>query len=445
MKSHTSEGRSGEKKSGGQSGIGKVPTSNGQVAAGALSALQAGTMSPAHVMQLQQSIGNRATGAVIQRMIDPSNGNRFPINWNMNYFQLLQLKNHIEEGALVPEEGELDILNKRLKLFETGSGGADEEEETEGEEDIEIDYDDYEGYSSSEEEDEGEDSSEDEADGMTLEEFYTTDWSAPETEAKEAEDEDYEMETNPIVQEIYDSMEPMFKASVDGRDGRKLPGKKVQGDFLEHYVTTHTRDTDRGERDANLFAMNIPGIDHMVDSGTHPFVQDKMHLSVHTAKIETYRAHYANRYKMAQNLLKGMAEEGKRGTNIRAMFESVVADNAWIHKDAVQSVLNTVNQHREELRKAIESSKANSLPDITEDDALIRQVGDCIAFAVPSDIWEKMYTAKENGIVSDAELAAYIRLDVATSEFQQLYGMLSHVAAPWNEKKPKEEDDEFKG
>lgn len=96
-------------------------------------------------------------------------------------------------------------------------------------------------------------------------------------------------------------------------------------------------------------------------------------------------------------------------------------------------------------RKAIESSKANSLPDITEDDVLIKQVGECIAFAVPSDIWEKMYTAKENGIVSDAELAAYIRLDVATNEFQELYSKLNHVAAPWNEKKPKEEDDEYKG
>lgn len=443
MKAQTSESRGGEKKSGGQSGIGQVPAVVGRgEAAGAISALQAGSPSPAHVMQLQQSIGNRATGAVIQRMVDPSNGNRFPVNWNMNYFQLLSLKKHIEEGTLVPEEGELDILNKRLKLFETGPGGAeeDEEEETEAGEDIEIEY---EGYSSSEEEEE--DSAEDEADDMTLEEFYTTDWSAPETEAKEAEDEDYEMETNPIVQEIYDSMEPTFKASVDGRDGRKLPGKKVQGDFLEHYVTTHTRDTDLGERDANQFAMNIPGIDHMVDSGTHPFVQDKMHLSVHTAKIETYRAHYANRYKMAQNLLKGMAEEGKRGTNIRAMFESVTADDAWIHKDAVQSVLNAVNKHREEYAKALESSKANSLPDITDDDALIRQVGDYIAFAVPSDIWEQMYIAKENGTVSDAELAAFIRLDAATSEFLQLYGMLNHVAAPWNEKKPKAEDDEYEG
>jgi hypothetical protein len=444
MKSHASGSKEAEKKPGGRSGIGQVPAAAGREAAGAISALNAGALSPGHVMQLQQTIGNRATGAVIQRMIDPSTGNKFPVDWrNMSYYNLLVMKQHIEQGTLIPEAGELEAMNSRLAQLMTGPTGRVEEQGNEAEND-EIEIEEDNGYDNSSSEEEGS-SSEDEEDGMTLEEFYVTDWSAPEMEAKETEDEDYEMETNPIVKDIYDTMEPTFKASVDGRDGRKLPGKKVQGDFLEHYFTTHARDTDQGERDANQFAMNIPGIDHMVDNGKHPFVQDKMHLSVHTAKIETYRAHYANRYKMAQNLLKGMAEEGKRGTNIRAMFESVVSDDAWIHKDAVQSILNAVNKHREEYSKALESSKANSLPDITDDDALIRQVGDYISFAVPSDIWEQMYLAKESGIVSDAELSAYIRLDVATSEFQQLYGMLSHVAAPWNEKKPKEEDDEYRG
>ncbi|MCR2805625.1 hypothetical protein [Paenibacillus soyae] len=437
MKSHSSGRQGGEKTLQRQSA--GLRQGNGREAAGVQMAPGMQTFYPMQLMQLQQTIGNLATGAVIQRMLDPSTGNRFPVDWrNLNLHQLQMLEQHVANGSLIYEPGDQDALNKRKLQLQTGS--MDEEEE---EVEIEEEADEIDEISEidSDSEEEEESSSEDEMEAMNVEEWYEQDISSQGT----SDDEEFKPGVNPIVQELYSAMEPKFKQSVEDRGGKKLPGKKVQGDFLEQYVTSHSRDMDTRERDANQFAMNIPGIDHMMDSSSHPFVQDKMHLSAHTAKIETYRAHYAKRFDMAKKLLKSMAEEGKRGTSIRGMFESVVSDDAWIHKNAVEPILSEVNKHRELYKKALTDDTADSLPDILDNDGLIQQVGNCIAFAVPSDIWEQLYAASERGEVLPAELRSYIRLDLDTGEFRQLYDMLSHVAAPWNERKPKQEDDEYKG
>ncbi len=435
--------RSGEMPRGRQTGPSSEPGRGPQETEFSANAMR---LSQKQVLQLQRSVGNRAAGTVIQRMIDASNGDRFPVNWgSLNPWSIQILIQKIRLGQFILEEGEWYQLKERIRQLQSGGNGTSEEkhkagENEEGEPEFGPDSD-IEDELEVEGEDEGTDEAEAEfgEDHMTLGDLYHMDVSQ-----MDADNSDFKPGVNPIVQELYDTVEPKFKQVVENK-GRKVAGKKAQGDFLEQYVTTHARDMDTAERDANQFYMNIPGIDHMLDNSSHPFVQDKMHLSAHTAKIETYRAHYTNRFKMAKNLLTAMVEEGKRGTSIRSMFESVVSDNTWLHKNVVQSVLSAVNRYRSAYQKALNDDKATSLPDIGEDDGLIQQVGNQIAFAVPSDIWEQLHQASERGIIDRTEMRAYIRLDLDTADFRQLFDLLSHVASPWNERKPKEEDDEYRG
>lgn len=239
---------------------------------------------------------------------------------------------------------------------------------------------------------------------------------------------------NPDQQELLDQMRPQFEARVAERKGKKLPGKMVQGDLLEHYTSTQSRDMDVEEMDANSYHKNIPGIDHLRDQSTHLFVQDKMHLSTHTAKIETYRGHYKRRGKMGANLVKAMAADGKRGTNIRSLFEDAINSGSWVHKGALQTIYNKVMEYR----------KNDEISEIKDDDELIELAASNIAFSVPSDIWEALYQGYLNGNVPEEEMRSYIRLDMNTAEFIQVMALLEDVAAPWNERNPNEDEEEYK-
>ncbi|TCP52626.1 hypothetical protein EV586_109109 [Tumebacillus sp. BK434] len=239
---------------------------------------------------------------------------------------------------------------------------------------------------------------------------------------------------NPDQQELLDQMRPVFEARVAERKGKKLPGKMVQGDLLEHYTSTQSHDMEIEEVNANEYHKNIPAIDHLRDHSTHLFVQDKLHLSAHTAKIETYRAHYAKRGTMGANLVKAMAADGKRGDHIRALFSDAINTDSWVHKDTLQTIYNKVSKYR----------KDDEISEIKDDDDLIELAASNIAFSVPSDIWEALYQEYLNGNVPENEMRSYIRLDMNTDEFIQVMALLQDVAAPWDERNPKEDDEEYK-
>ncbi|ASS73704.1 hypothetical protein CIG75_01070 [Tumebacillus algifaecis] len=247
-------------------------------------------------------------------------------------------------------------------------------------------------------------------------------------------DSDMEEELNPDQRELLDQMRPVFESQVRKRQGKKLPGKKVQGDLLEHHTSVFSNDLDVQEMNANSYAMNIPGIDHLQDKSSHLFVQDKMHLSQHTAKIETYRAHYKNRGQMAEKLVIAMAKNGKRGTNIRQLFQDAIDNESWVHKAALEKILGVINGYRDD----------DEISEVKYDDELIELVANNIAFTVPSDIWEAIYEQYTLGRVSASEMSAYIRLDMNTAEFVKVFELLKHVAAPWSEKSTKWEDKDYK-
>ncbi len=361
-----------------------------------------GTFSPAHLLQLQQTMGNRAVARslnalvrrsdpVIQRVLDET-GEALPIDWDtLSPLMAMNVMNQITNGGWIAEEGDLARLNAIIE------GGPSTETKMEIE------------------------------------------------EGSDEEDEDFVPGLNPDQEELFASIEPGFVEKMNARKGRKLPGKMVQGGMLEHYVSTFSGDMGIEEMDANRFSMNIPGIDHMVDSSTHPFIQDKMHLSEHTARTETYRAHYANRHRMAENLLKSMATAGKKGADIRSMFESALTVDTWLHKSVIQRISDAVKAHMRAYEEALDSEVAVELPNILDDEELVALVGNCIAFAVPADIWEALYQGYENGEIPGEEMGAYQRLDLDTGEFMQVFAMLNHVAAPYNERKPKEGDEDYEG
>jgi len=249
---------------------------------------------------------------------------------------------------------------------------------------------------------------------------------------------------DPNQQELFDHMDTTLSDKMQERKGKKLPGRSVQGDMLEWTTSTFTQDIDVNEIDANQYAMNIAGIDHLQDNSKFSFIQDKLHLSKHTANTDTYRKHYENRYKMSAKLLAEINKNGKKSQQIMQMFQDAISNNAWLHKDIFQKLVTTVNNHWKAYNKALNNPSSNTLPSLVDDETLIEQLGDSIAFTVPSDIWEALYELFENDTISKQEMNAYIRLDMSTSDFVKVFDLLSDYANPYNEKNVKEDDEDYK-
>ncbi|ELR73695.1 hypothetical protein C900_02099 [Fulvivirga imtechensis AK7] len=248
---------------------------------------------------------------------------------------------------------------------------------------------------------------------------------------------------DPNQQELFDYMNETLSNKVNQRDGKKLPGRTVQGDMLEWTTSTFTNDIDINEVNANEYAMNMAGIDHLQDNHKFSFIQDKLHLSPHTANTDTYRKHYENRHKMSAKLLAEIDKNGLKAQKIMSMFQDAISNNAWLHKDYLQKLVNIVDNHREEYKKALNSFTTNTLPSLVDDDNLIRELGDRIAFTVPSDIWEALYQLYEKGVVPKEEMYSYIRLDMSTSDFIKVFDLLSDYANPYNEQRTKDEDEDW--
>jgi hypothetical protein len=125
---------------------------------------------------------------------------------------------------------------------------------------------------------------------------------------------------------------------------KKFPGKSAQGNMLEHNVSSFSNDMNIQEVDGNAAAKNIPGIDHFVDTPSHLFVQDKLHLSEHTAKPETYRKRYQNRSKMAKNFLESMAKDGTKGEKMRKTMKSITDNPNWSNKESSVTIHDGVEK-----------------------------------------------------------------------------------------------------
>lgn len=265
-----------------------------------------------------------------------------------------------------------------------------------------------------------------------------------ESDIYDDEDADFDgNQLNPDQQELYEGMKIGLEQKVKERKGKKMPGRSVQGSMLEEVTSNHIQNLDMGEINANKYAMNIAGIDHLQDHPKFSFIQDKLHLSKETAHTETYRAHYKNRFEMAKKLLVDIDKKGKKSEQIMLMFEDAISQDAWMHKDIYQLLVNKVKEHWAEYEEALNSKSSTSLPSLVEDEQLIEDIGNHIAFSVPKDIWELLYNQYENGFITEDEMQAYIRLDLDTSEFIQVFEMLSDYTSPYNEHKVKDEDEDW--
>lgn len=251
-------------------------------------------------------------------------------------------------------------------------------------------------------------------------------------EVSEQEDPTFDGENmlNPDQQELYDKFYPMYKARMEEKE-RKYPGRLAQGSMLEFNFSNFSNDMGINEVDGNAASKNMPGIDHFVDRPSHLFVQDKLHLSEHTANTKTYRKHYENRATMAKKFLGSMAKDGKTGDKMRSTMESIANDPKWENKDSVNSIYDGVKKHRQEYRKALKSQKANTLPNIRDEKKLVDRVKNNIAFSVPSDIWEQLHEDKS---IPPEEMRSYLRLDLSTEDFKQVFDRMNDVITPWNEK-----------
>lgn len=257
-------------------------------------------------------------------------------------------------------------------------------------------------------------------------------------------DEDYDPATlSPDQDELFDTMEPGLIKKFAERENRKMPGKGVQGTMLEEFVTLQSSMMSINNLDANHFAMNIPGIDHVVDNPHQPFVQDKLHLSASTANPKTYLDHYINRLNMAKKLLEALEKGGATSKKIMSMFASALSHAAWINKTLISELINTVNTHRKDYERAL-NDDSTSLPSLSEDEDLVGKIGNAIAFSVPSDIWESLYQLFQAGTIPSEQMNAYIRMDMSTSDFIQVFELFNAYANPVNETtKPKDEDTDW--
>lgn len=264
-------------------------------------------------------------------------------------------------------------------------------------------------------------------------------------------DEDYVPGFTPDQEELIDSMKPGLEEKVRERK-RKFPGRKVQGDMLEQNASVFLNDTGVSELNTNNFLMNCPGIDHIQDSPTFPFVQDKMHLAESSANYKTYRTHYAKRKTMAKKLIGTMSGETKDSEAIKKMYKTVIENPDWSNsKDFLQSILDKVDEHKKAYQKMLDGETEIEVGNLIDDEDLVKEIASKIGFSVPSDIYEQLYSIYSAGqkdnkkeTISPEEMSSFIRLDMSTLEFMEVFKEFDEYASPYNEKKPKEEEEEFK-
>jgi hypothetical protein len=401
---------------------------------------------PSTIDHLQQTIGNRALGRVmqshesvertgsttamdlpvggitVQRMIEKTNGQQVPIDWDHIAEDELQIVlNHVHDGNYELEAGDQErlrgVISRHAQVnSETQTNREEEEKEASSEDEEHLVDDEYMDFI-----------------------HHTID----ENEETEQEDPnyDFEKEFSPEQQEIYDKFHPMYEARMEEK-GKRFPGKSAQGNMLEHNFSAFSSNMGFKEIDGNAAAKNIPGIDHFVDMPSYLFVQDKLHLSAHTAKPETYRKHYKNRPKMAKNFLKSMASDGKRGESLRTTMKSIVDNPDWTHKESAASIHGGVEKHRKEYKEAVDDDEAQTLPSIEDNKELVDQITSNIAFSIPSDMWEKL---KADETISKEEMSAYLRLDLSTSDFKKILDRMQDVVAPWNEVGANSDDEAYVG
>jgi hypothetical protein len=228
----------------------------------------------------------------------------------------------------------------------------------------------------------------------------------------------------------------------------RLPGKSVQGDALEFSTSSFLGMRDISQVNSNEYFMNSPGIDHLQDDPRFLFVQDKLHLSPHTATIQSYRDHYKNRWGMAQKLVKALGETTtKRGSDLFRMLGDALAKDTWVNKHVLQTIVTRIHQHIQDVNEFEAALERDEDPDevspLTEDDALIATIANALAFSVPRDMWELLYQAFAAGQIPQQEMHAYIRLDLSTGEFTQVLKLFDTYVAPANEKKRKSEDSDY--
>lgn len=263
-------------------------------------------------------------------------------------------------------------------------------------------------------------------------------------EQEDADDSDYEDGMREDLREAVDRLTPHFTQVLQDRNGKKLPGRKVQGDLLEEFYSLGPIGSENSnEVNANEFLMNMGGIDHVRDHPTHPFVQDKMHLSESTAKPETYRDHYRNRFKMSEKFLRGYVSSGEKRRKTGEMMKRVSEDDTWENKSLIREITSAADEHRKSVEEALEDDNATEIPDIGNNEELIEKVGNAIGFSVPSDIWEQLHEMRESEEVEEEEMKAYIRLDPTTQEFRSAFDELNPFANPMSEKKAKKDDEEY--
>ena len=365
-------------------------------------------LSPAQVLHLQRTVGNAAVGRLLRGGQHPGAGSVQRVRWTKGE------EIAIDWGKLLPEEAAY-----LLRVIGTGEMTASGMEM------------------------------------LRLRQLASTAtptptgggiWSELTKEDWESDDESYDgNQMSEEQMELVESLLPGIKAQVEKREAR-LPGKQVMGNMLEQHVSTFSGDMGFLEVNANQFAMNIPGIDHIQDHPRFPFLQDKMHLSSHTAKPETYREHYRKRGTMAVKLLERMATG--TATSVDNMFQSVLKNVSWQNKEVIQELVKGVARFRKSYEEALDSETSNSLPRIEDEEDLVKLVSNAIAFPVPADIWEALYQASEHvepgpNRISASEMSAYRRLDMTTQDFQQVFGQFSEFATKPGEKtriNPEEDD-----
>jgi hypothetical protein len=151
---------------------------------------------------------------------------------------------------------------------------------------------------------------------------------------------------------------------------------------------------------------------------------------------------------MAKNLVKALGETTKkRGQNLLLMLSDALAKDTWINKGVLQTIVNRVNRHVKDVEDFEESldngTDVGDMPMLQDDDDLVRTIADALAFSVPRDIWELLYQSFSAGDIPKKEMSAYIRLDMSTDEFAQVLKFFDAFVAPYNEKTPKHDDDEY--
>jgi hypothetical protein len=259
----------------------------------------------------------------------------------------------------------------------------------------------------------------------------------------EDEDETSDEELTSSQKELVDYMNDDKTRELEHvKPGKKWPQKKMIGQIGEYETQQALKKQGHEVIDANqALGYNVPGID-IINSGPKIFNQSKLHISKSTANKQTYKGHLVRKSEYSHKFVKSLAVGTAGGKKKRKALHELSFSPKKRAKLAVglQPLSKKVEAHRKDYEDALNDDNALLLPEIDEDDDVVKYVSDNMGFHVPSDIHDDLMKDSD---LSSEDKKSFHKLPHDTKWYRKVAKEIPHTVPRTSAQKKKDEDEDY--